>query len=106
MLPTGRGCLEIRQPGAGRRHAGLLIRKRRADHILRLAAGPLPTSPGRRSEPPAPNHGRPPHHTYARRRISARASASAVRARSASRLSCSFLPLATASSHLMRPFFR
>jgi hypothetical protein len=35
---------------------------------------------------------------YARRRISARASASAVLARSVSRLSCSFLP--------MRPFFR
>ena len=43
---------------------------------------------------------------YARRRISARASASAVLARSVSRLSCSFLPLATAISHLMRPFFR
>jgi hypothetical protein len=46
------------------------------------------------------------YRTYARRRISARASASAVLARSVSRLSCSFLPLATAISHLIRPFFR
>jgi len=44
--------------------------------------------------------------SHALRRISARASASAVRARSASRLSCSFLPFATATSHLIRPFFR
>jgi len=46
------------------------------------------------------------NNVYARLRISARASSSAVRLRSASRLSCSFLPLASASSHLIRPFFR
>ena len=43
---------------------------------------------------------------HARRRISARASSSADRARSASRLSCNFFPFATASSHLIRPFFK
>src|ERR1019366_2429046 len=76
-------------------------------------------SPGRRNEileldpalspkcflfPPAPGSPRPPAH--ARRPISARASSSAVFFRSLSRFSGSFLPLATASSHLIRPFLR
>ncbi len=39
-------------------------------------------------------------------RIAARASASASRARSVSRLSCSFLPFANASSHLIFPRFK
>src|SRR5580704_12458730 len=38
--------------------------------------------------------------------MAARASASISRLRSDSRLSCSFLPLATANSSLMRPFLR
>src|ERR1017187_2343125 len=84
----------------------------------RNTRGDKSDSPGRRNEilnldpalspkcflfPLAPGP-RPPAH--ARRRISARASSSAVFFRSLSRLSCSFLPLATASSHLIRPLLR
>ena len=43
---------------------------------------------------------------YRLRPIASRASASISRFRSLSRLSCSFFPFATASSHLIRPFFR